>query len=76
MKLKIPHPYTLIFFLIIFIAILNYILPAGKFDRYKDKDGRNLVKAGSYHTVKLPVLIFYWLIAVIFLIVGLSVCNV
>jgi len=52
MKLKIPHPYTLIFFLIIFIAILTYIVPAGEFDRYKDKDGRNLVKAGSYHTVK------------------------
>lgn len=34
MKLKIPHPYTLIFFLIIFIAILTYIVPAGEFDRY------------------------------------------
>jgi uncharacterized ion transporter superfamily protein YfcC len=52
MKLKIPHPYTLIFFLIIFIAILTYIVPAGEFDRYKDRDGRDLVKAGSYHEVK------------------------
>jgi len=52
MKVKIPHPYTLIFFLIIFIAILTYIVPAGEFDRYKDRDGRDLVKAGSYHEVK------------------------
>ena len=37
--------------MIIFLAILTYILPAGEFDRIKDKDGRTIVKAGSYHSV-------------------------
>jgi len=52
MQTKIPHPYTIIFFLIIFVAILTYILPAGEFERYKDSEGRTLVKAGSYEIVK------------------------
>jgi uncharacterized ion transporter superfamily protein YfcC len=52
MKFKMPHPYSLIFSIIIFIALLTYILPAGEFERYKDSNGRTLVKAGSYHNVE------------------------
>ncbi len=50
MKDKIPHPYTIIFCMIIFMAVLTYILPAGEFERY-ESEGRTLVLAGSYHKV-------------------------
>lgn len=45
---KIPHIFAVIFFLIIFMAILTYILPAGEYK--KDENGQ--VVNGSYQEVE------------------------
>ena len=48
-KFKVPHMYVIIFLIIVFAAILTYILPAGSYQRVKDAaTGRTLVSAGTY----------------------------
>ena len=48
-RFKVPHVYVIIGIIIIFAVFLTYVLPAGMFERYVDKDtGRTLVQAGSY----------------------------
>ena len=42
--------YGLIFAIMVFVAVLTYILPAGQYDTV-EKDGRTYTVAGSYHTV-------------------------
>ncbi|MBC6004647.1 putative basic amino acid antiporter YfcC [[Eubacterium] tenue] len=49
-KITIPHTFTIIFLLIVIIAILTYIIPSGEFKRI-DVDGRMVVKPGTYHQV-------------------------
>ncbi|MDR0483832.1 MAG: YfcC family protein [Alphaproteobacteria bacterium] len=51
-KTRIPHAFTIIFGLIIIVAILTWILPAGQFDRKFDKaTDRELVVAGTFKAV-------------------------
>lgn len=51
-ELKIPHPYIIIFFIIIVSAVLTWILPSGAFVRMVDESlGRELVIPGSYESV-------------------------
>lgn len=59
-KFKVPHVYVIIAIIIIFAAILTYILPAGSFVRYVDEaTGRTLVQAGSYSVIdSTPVSLF------------------
>lgn len=56
-KIKIPHTYALLFFIIILATAMTYIVPAGAFDRAEDPDtGRIFVVADSFHEVeKSPV---------------------
>ena len=49
-KLTIPHTFTIIFLLIVVIAVLTWIIPSGEFQRVKI-DGRMVVKPGTYHKV-------------------------
>lgn len=49
-KITIPHTFTIIFLLIVIIAILTYIIPSGEFKRI-NVDGRMVVKPGTYHQV-------------------------
>lgn len=52
MKLKIPHTYALLFFIIIIVTVLTYIVPAGEFDRAEDPDtGRIFVVPGSFENI-------------------------
>jgi len=44
---RIPHAITLLFIIIVFVAILTYVLPAGSYERV-EVDGRNRVVPGSY----------------------------
>ncbi|WP_294150287.1 YfcC family protein [uncultured Clostridium sp.] len=47
--MKIPHPYIIIFFIIVVSAVLTWILPSGAFKREMDEAlGRALVIPGSY----------------------------
>ena len=47
-----PHAYVIMMTMVLISAILTWVLPAGQFDRAVDPAlGRELVVAGSYHTV-------------------------
>ncbi|MBX7221020.1 MAG: TIGR00366 family protein [Blastocatellia bacterium] len=46
-----PNTYVLIFSVLLVTAIGTWILPAGEFERSKDKEGHTIVVAGSFHPV-------------------------
>ena len=56
---KIPHTFTIVFFLIVFAALLTWIIPGGEFVRESvdvvNTDGivttREVVKGDSFHYV-------------------------
>lgn len=50
--IRVPHTYVLLFIVIVLMALLTYIVPAGEFDRAVDPStGRTFVVANSYHQV-------------------------
>ncbi|MBS4535771.1 YfcC family protein [Clostridium sp. D2Q-14] len=52
-KFRLPHTYALLFFIIIFAAILTYVVPAGEFDREEDPDTERIfVVPESFHKVE------------------------
>lgn len=59
-KITIPHTYSLLFMVVILMAILTYFVPAGSFERVEDpKTSRIMVIPNSYHSVESqPVSIF------------------
>lgn len=50
-KLVIPHTFTIIFLLIVFMAVLTWIIPSGQFQR-KEIDNRLVVIPNTYEYVK------------------------
>lgn len=59
-RFKIPHTYALLFFVIILVAVLTYMVPAGEFDRAEDPaTGRIFVVPDSYHEVENNPLSFF-----------------
>ncbi len=51
-KLSFPETGLLLLIIIVFAALLTYIMPAGQFDRMIDPEsGREMVVAGTYHRV-------------------------
>ncbi|RLD81629.1 MAG: hypothetical protein DRJ07_09040 [Bacteroidetes bacterium] len=52
---KIPHTFALIFYIIIFAAILTWIIPGGEFDKETitvNNSKREVIIADSYHWVE------------------------
>ncbi|RDY29041.1 putative basic amino acid antiporter YfcC [Romboutsia weinsteinii] len=49
-KFVIPHTFTIIFLLIVLMAILTWIVPSGEFAR-EEIDGRSVVIPGTYQSV-------------------------
>jgi len=49
-KLKMPHTYALLLFLVAAACMLTYVIPAGSFER-QEVDGRTEVVNGSYQQV-------------------------
>lgn len=47
---RIPHTFTIVFALIVFAAVLTWIVPAGEYVR-QSVDGREVVVSDSYHRV-------------------------
>ena len=46
---RFPHSYVIIFGIIVLVAILSYIVPAGQFDRAVDAaSGREVVVPGTF----------------------------
>lgn len=55
---KMPHPYILLFMIIVMATILTYIIPAGQFARV-DVNGRSVVDPNSFSYIdQTPVSIF------------------
>jgi uncharacterized ion transporter superfamily protein YfcC len=53
MKFKFPTAYTILFLLIVAVACLTWIVPAGKYDMVEnEKLGKEVPVAGSYHEVE------------------------
>ena len=45
---KIPHTYAIVFYIIIFAAILTWIIPSGEYDRQViEVDGHDFVQLGQ-----------------------------
>lgn len=49
---KVPHTYVILFSLIIIMAILTYIIPAGQYERIKGDDGKTVLDPNSYAVVE------------------------
>ncbi|MDP2734376.1 MAG: YfcC family protein, partial [Hoeflea sp.] len=50
---RFPTAYTILFLLIVLVAALTWIIPAGKYDRVmNDAVGREVAVAGTYKTVE------------------------
>lgn len=47
-----PHPFIILFIVIIIMAALTYLIPAGQYERIVNDDGRTLVVDGSYTTIE------------------------
>jgi uncharacterized ion transporter superfamily protein YfcC len=65
-KLRFPHPLTLLVGFIVLAAVMTYVLPAGQFDRRDDPaTGRKVVVPGTYHAVpRSPVTPFQAVVAI------------
>lgn len=51
-KFSMPHSYVTLLIIILFCAILTWLIPAGTFDRVMDEDlGREVVVSGSFHFI-------------------------
>lgn len=51
-RMKIPHTYVILFSLVIVMAILTYIIPAGQYTKVENADGRMVVDPDSYTIVE------------------------
>lgn len=53
-KVKIPHTYVIVFFIVVFAGILTWIVPGGTFDRESvmvNGISREIVKGDSFHYI-------------------------
>lgn len=50
-KWAFPHTLLIIMAMIVFVAALSYVVPAGEYDRIEDAEGRVVVDPDSYHSV-------------------------
>lgn len=52
-KFSMPNTFTIIYILIVLVAILTWVLPAGQFDQiYDEANDRYISVAGTYHEVE------------------------
>ena len=50
---KFPTAYTILFLLIIVVAALTWLIPAGQYERVKNEDlGKEVPVSGTYHAVE------------------------
>ncbi len=50
---RFPTAYTILFLLIVFVAALTWIIPAGKYDRVMSEEvGREVAVPGTYQVVE------------------------
>lgn len=55
-KFEVPHVYALLIGIIIIMALLSYIVPAGQYDMMTLEDGREVVNPDTFHYItRTPV---------------------
>lgn len=50
-RMKIPHTYVILFALVVIMAVLTYVIPAGQYTRVENADGRMVVDPDSFTIV-------------------------
>ena len=55
---RIPHPYILLFFIVVLAGIMTYLVPAGEFERTKIA-GRMAVVPGTFHYIAQSPVSFF-----------------
>jgi len=51
-KFKVPHTYVILFCVVMVVALMTYLVPAGVYDRVKDEaTGRTIINPESFHNV-------------------------
>lgn len=50
-KFKVPHTYVILFAMILIMALLTYVIPAGTYQKIKAADGRMVVDPASFANV-------------------------
>ncbi|SKC84964.1 YfcC family protein [Maledivibacter halophilus] len=59
-KFKVPHTYVILFSVILIMAILTYIIPAGEYDReYDEVSEKTVVIPTSFHNVQQNPIKFF-----------------
>lgn len=51
-KFEFPHVFVILFSLIVIMAMLTYVIPAGEYDREEMEDGTTVVINGTYQDVE------------------------
>ncbi len=51
-KKAMPHSYVILALVIIFVAVLTYIIPAGQYDKVVNAAGRSVADPNSFHFVE------------------------
>ncbi|MGM0648350.1 MAG: YfcC family protein [Bacteroidota bacterium] len=55
-KRAIPHAYVIVFFIIVFSAVLTWVMPGGEYERttvtMKDGQTKEIIEPGSFHEVE------------------------
>lgn len=51
-KFRIPHTFVILFSIILLMAAATWIVPGGEYERAKNKAGRTVVVANTYHEVE------------------------
>jgi uncharacterized ion transporter superfamily protein YfcC len=51
-KVHVPHTYVILFSMIIIMAILTYVIPAGQYQKVEAPDGRMIVDPNSFANVE------------------------
>lgn len=51
-KFEVPHPFAILFAVILLTAISTYLIPAGEYERTTNEEGQTLVVEGSYQQIE------------------------
>lgn len=51
-KFEVPHPFAILFAVILLTALSTYLIPAGEYERTTNDEGQTLVVEGSYQQIE------------------------
>lgn len=51
-EFRVPHTFVIIFTIILLVAVATWVVPGGEYERTKNKAGKTIVVANTYHQVE------------------------